>query len=148
MDYDALERLVRLRDQGALSNEEFADQKRVLLEDKGIDSGDVLGLAERLFSYSPLRKVSAASFMIGLCAVLYSTFVYDTTIRPVDLRSSHSTAEVVIRDVVDRYERTMAGERIINFPRVETQRRIFSFGALLMVLGTIGLVSPLARERR
>lgn len=31
MDYDALERLVRLRDQGALSSDEFAEQKRILL---------------------------------------------------------------------------------------------------------------------
>lgn len=148
MDYDALERLVRLRDQGALSNDEFVKQKHILLTTSQKDSGAALGVNERFFALSMLRKVSAIAFAIGLCAVLYSTFVYDITISPLDLESNRSTAEGVIREVVDRYERTMAGERIINFPRVEMQRRIFSFGALLMVLGTIGFVAPFGREQR
>lgn len=157
MDYDALERLVRLRDQGALSGEEFAEQKRMLLEGDSADASAPLVAAQRLSVYSSLQRISAAVFIIGLCAVLYSTFVYDTTISPMDASSAYSSVDEfssiedkarAISDVTDRYQRTVAGERIINFPRVEEQRRIFSFGALLMILGAIGFVVPLVRGRR
>jgi len=157
VDYDALERLVRLRDQGALSSEEFAEQKRVLLEGDGMDNSAPLVAAQRFSAYSPLQRISGAAFMIGLCAVLYSTFVYDTTISPMDASGAYSSVDAsssfedrarAISDVTDRFKRTMAGERIINLPRVEEQRRIFSFGALLMIVGAIGFVVPLVRGRR
>lgn len=157
MDYDALERLVRLRDQGALSTEEFAEQKRILLETGGVEASAPLIAAQRFSAYSPLQKISAAAFMIGLCAVLYSTFFYDTTISPMDASGAYSSVDAsssfedrarAISDVADRFERTIAGERIINLPRVEEQRRIFSFGALLMILGAIGFVVPMVRGRR
>lgn len=157
MDYDALERLVRLRDQGALSTEEFAEQKQILLEGDGTDSFTPLVAGKRLSVYSPLQKISAAVFIIGLCAVLYSTFVYDTTISPMDASSAYSSVDEfssiedkarAISDVTDRFKRTIAGERIINLPRVEEQRRIFSFGALLMIIGAIGFVVPLVRGQR
>lgn len=94
--------------------------------------------------------------MIGLCLVLYSTFVYDTTISPLDAASTYSSDDSssiedtasAISDIVNRYERSIAGERIINLPRVEEQRRIFSFGALLMIVSTIGFVVPLVRGVR
>lgn len=157
MDYDALERLVRLRDQGALSSEEFAEQKRILLDGDGAAASAPLILSERFSAFSPLQKISAAAFIIGLCAVLYSTFIYDTTISPMDASSAYSAVDVsssiedkarAISEVTDQFKRTMAGERIINLPRVEEQRRIFSFGALLMILGAIGFMVPLTRGRR
>lgn len=156
MDYDALERLVRLRDQGALSAEEFAEQKRILLQGPNGGIGAFTDKSEMASAYSPLQKISAAAFMIGLCSVIYSTFLYDTTISPMDVSSRYSSVDEyssiqdrarAISDVADRYERTVAGERIINFPRVEEQRRIFSFGALLMILGAIGFAIPILPSR-
>lgn len=157
MDYDALERLVRLRDQGALSSGEFAEQKRILFDEDGAAASAPLIVSERLSPHSPLQKISAAAFITGLCAVLYSTFIYDATISPMDAPSAYSSIDVsssiedkarAISDVNDRLERTMAGERIVNLSRLEEQRQIFSFGALLMILGAIGFVVPLARRRR
>lgn len=157
MDYDALERLVRLRDQGALSSEEFAEQKRILIEGNGAAAAVPLVAAQRFSAYSLIQKISAAAFIVGLCAVLYSTFVYDTTISPMDSSGTYSSVDEfssiedkarAISDVTDRFNRTMAGERIINFPRVEEQRQIFLFGALLMVLGAVGFVVPSVRGAR
>lgn len=157
MDYDALERLVRLRDQGALSNEEFAEQKQILLQDDVGTGSASFAEPQGFFGYSLIQKISAAAFIIGSGAVLYSTFIYDTTISPMDASRAYSAVDETssiedtvraINEVADRYERTIAGERIINLPRVEEQRRIFSFGALLMILGVLGFVVPLVRERR
>jgi len=157
LNYDALERLVRLRDQGALSDEEFAEQKRIVFEKDGADASVDPVISRRFSTDQPLQMISAAAFATGLCAVMYSTFVYDTTISPLDSASSFSSGDEsrsiqetasAIREITDRYERTMAGERIINLPRVETQQKIFSFGALLMIIGAIGFVVPLARGRR
>lgn len=157
MDYDALERLVVLRDQGALTSEEFSEQKRILINPNGADAS-VSRVASRRFSnYSLLQKISIPAFIIGLCAVMYSTFVYDATISPMDATGAYSSVNdsssiedkvLAIRDLRDRVERTMAGERIINHSRVEEQRRMFSFGALLMILGAIGFVVPSVRNRR
>lgn len=156
MDYDALERLVQLRDTGALSSEEFAEQKRILLDASCVAPSSPAVTSERLHSYSLVQKIGAAAFVIGLSAVLHSTFFYDTTISPMDASSAYSSVDAssniedrarAISDLSDRLERTIAGERIINFPRVETQRRIFSFGALLMVLGAIGVAVPFMHRR-
>jgi len=157
VDYDALERMVRLRDQGALTSEEFAEQKRVLFEGDGTDASATLYATHHVLAYSKLRKISAAAFIIGLCAVIYSTFVYDTTISPMDASSAYSSVDETssiedragaVSEITSRFERTIAGERIINVPRVDEQRRIFFFGALLMILGLIGLVVRRARNRR
>jgi hypothetical protein len=156
MDYDALERLVKLRDQGTLSDAEFAEQKRILFTGCETEEHVASTGGSRVSSSTRLQKISALSFATGLCAVVYSTFLYDTTISPLDAWSDYSsvTAESSIRDrasaigeINDRIQRSKSGERIINFPRVETQRRIFSFGALLTLLGAIGLCVPLARRR-
>lgn len=157
MDYDALERLVRLRDQGALSGEEFTEQKRVLFESDGADAFAPLNAAQSFHASSPLRKIGAVAFIIGLCTVLYSTFIYDTTISPMDAASPYSLVDETssiedrasaISDVTNRFNRTMAGERVVNLSRVEEQHRVLSFGALLMILGAAGIVISLAQKRR
>lgn len=157
MDYDALERLVALRDQGALTLEEFSEQKLILINSNGADASVSRVTSQRFSNYSLLQKISVSAFIIGLCAVLYSTFVYDTTISPLDVKSAYSSVNasssikdkvLAIEDLRDRAERAMAGERIINLSRIEEQRRMFSFGALLMILGAIGFVAPSLRNRR
>lgn len=157
MNYDALERMVRLRDQGVLSSEEFAEQKRVLFESDGVDASTPLYAVRHVPAYSILQRIGAAAFMIGLCAVLYSTFVYDTTISPMDASSTYSSVNETssvndrvsaISDVTSRFERTMAGERNLSLPRAEEQRQIFSIGAMLMILGAIGFIFPQAQKRR
>lgn len=157
MDYGALERLVRLRDQGALSAEEFAEQKRLLLNGQDFSSAETSSIRVRLSRYAPLQKISAGTFVVGLCIVLYSSFVYDTTISPMEFAGPYpkyngDLAEMSrsVSDLADRFERAQSGERIINFPRVEEQRRMFSFGALLMILSAIGFVAPnlIARHGR
>lgn len=67
MDYDALERLVRLRDQGALSSEEFAAQKRILLDNNSDVAANIPDISDRLPVYSSIHGVKASSFMVALC---------------------------------------------------------------------------------
>lgn len=149
-----MERLVRLRDQGALSSEEFIEQKRILLEGQSAELSTVD--VRTGFTRSPLRKVSIAALLIGGFMVLYATFIYDTTISPLDASNAYSSVDTTssleeraraIDDLNDRIQRTMAGERVINLPRVVEQQRIFSFGALLMILGVMGYLIPLIRQR-
>ena len=155
MDYDGLERLVRLRDQGALSDEEFSAQKMILLAASDVPRPTKILNAGRLSTYSALQKVSALWFFVGLCGVVYSTFIYDTTISPMDIPSDYSSVTQsssiedqsrAINEITSRYDRTLSGERIINFPRVEKQREIFASSALLMILGAIGFSIPLRRK--
>jgi Short C-terminal domain len=155
MDYDGLERLVRLRDQGALSDEEFAAQKMILLAAGDVPRPTKISNAGRLSTYSALQRVSALWFFAGLCGVAFSIFIYDTTISPMDIPSAYSSVtesssiedrSQAINEIGSRFERTLSGERIINFPRVETQRQIFACSALLMILGAIGFLIPLRRK--
>jgi hypothetical protein len=151
VDYDALERLVRLRDRGALSDHEFDAQKHLLLNLSDVDDLSSCRQFGHVGTRPPFRNVSVVAFAIGMCAATYSTFVYDTTVSPVDAAvistsigpsSSIEDRARAISDVKDRLDRTLAGERLISFPRVQKQRTIFSFGALLMVLGAIGFAIP------
>lgn len=158
MDYDALERLARLKESGALTEEEFAKQKGLLLEQTEVvfaalhgSRPKVGGMKKIISRLSLLQNISAASFVIGLCAVTYSTFIYDPTISPLEGAGSLYLSEtptnleeqiLAIEDVSRRLKEEMAGVRTINIPRMEEQRRIFSLGALLMVLGTIGFLAP------
>lgn len=157
MNYDALERLVRLRNQGALTDKEFTEQKLILINENTEELTPSQQTLRRVHSISTLQRISAAAFTLGLCTVLYATFIYDTTISPMDAASSYSSVDAsssiqdrasALSEVSNRFERTVAGERIINFPRIETQRRIFWFGALLTILGAVGFLIPIAREQR
>ena len=127
MDYDGLEKLVKLRDLGALSDEEFAEQKRILAakwEGSGIEQ--VRDFATPPVR-SPLRVISVTLLAAGLFAVVYSTFIYDNTISPVEARSAYSSVDEsssledkarAIDDISDRFNRTLAGERIINYSSI------------------------------
>lgn len=157
MDYDALERLVKLRDQKVLTDDEFAEQKRILLIDETAEDHRAAEEEASIYRYTLLQKLSALSMAVGLCAVVYSTFIYDTTISPMDVPSTFTSVDEsssfedradAIREINERYDLVRAGVRVTNFQRVETQQSIFSSGALLMLLGAIGFGVHYSRRRR
>lgn len=159
MDYDALERLVKLRDKKVLTDEEFLEQKQILLAGGAIDSGEAQkerqpDPASRI---SILQKRRAAMFALGLCAALYSTFIYDTTISPMDVPNPYSDVNAyssvdersrAISEISGRYNRLRAGIRYEDDGRVTMQRVIFWGGIVLMGLGGLSFLVTVSRNRR
>lgn len=159
MDYDALERLVKLRDQQVLTEEEFLEQKQILLAGGAIDSSE--GLNERQPDPASrtvlLQKRRAVMFALGLCAALYSTFIYDTTISPMDVPNPYSDVTAyssvdersrAISEINGRYNRFRAGIRYEDDGRVTVQRAIFWGGIMLMALGGLSFWVTFSRNRQ
>ena len=103
------------------------------------------------------RKLSLASLGIGFCAVIYSTFIYDTTISPMDAPSSYSSVDAsssyedrasAIAEVNDRFDRLRAGVRYSSAERLETKQQIFFVGIFLMLVGGVVLWRINSRPER
>lgn len=68
MDYDALERLVRLRDSGALTQQEFSDQKSLLADPEPVVSTRE---KQQVLWQKPLALAAVATVVVGGTALAY-----------------------------------------------------------------------------
>lgn len=150
MNLEKLERLSELRQSGALSEKEFNVQKELLLSpETGLLSKktqrqhlDRDGSKKIVNKQTKLKRLGVVIGLLGLITAGYAQFGFDPTVSPMDglNRSEHTDLSPQdeldeINDILDRYQRTLAGERTVNLYKLEEQRRLFNFGLALTLLG-------------
>jgi len=91
-----------------------------------------------------LKGAGVVVALLGLLLAAYAQFVFDPSLSPLDTQPDYAAVGEsgspqeradAVQDLVDRYQRTVAGERTVNLGRLAEQQRIFYFGLLMILIG-------------
>ena len=132
MDIETLEKLIRLRDVGALTEEEFAERKARLMD--GENGTYVETEAGGSGRRSVLSTVGLLTTIFGFLIVLYAGWIYDPTVT-----SSPDIGGSSVQDVLDSYERAklLGSSKVYNNGLLNRQLILALLGVAISIVGSI-----------